>query len=119
MALLLIVTVDAHDAVFVLGILVFVADGALKLQSTSLISSDQAQRHTCTAAREREFIRDAYQVVVQLWICILTLPELDMLSAADRQQCASLHTAQQQQRVSAHCMSHAMHTTHVHAAVWC
>ena len=54
MALLLIVTVNAHDAVFVLGILVFVADGTLKLQSASLISSDQAQRHTSTAARERE-----------------------------------------------------------------
>jgi hypothetical protein len=64
MALLLIVTVNAHDAVFVLGILVFVADGTLKLRSASLISSDQAQRHTSTAARERELISDAYQVVV-------------------------------------------------------
>lgn len=31
MALLLIVTVNAHDTMFVRGILVFVADGALKL----------------------------------------------------------------------------------------
>ena len=119
MALLLIVTVNAHDAVFVLGILVFVADGTLKLQSASSISSDQAQRHTSTTARERELISDAYQVVVQLWICILTLLELDMLSATDRQQSASLQRAQQQQRVSAHFMSHVMRTTDVHVAVWC
>ncbi len=78
---------------FVLCILVFVADGALKLQSASLISSDQAQRHTSTAARERGTISDASAVVVQLWICILTLLELDMLSAAERQQSASLQTA--------------------------
>lgn len=117
-ALLLIVTVDAHDAVFVLCILVFVADGALKLQSASLISSDQAQRHTSTVARERGTISDASAVVVQWSMCRLTFVELDMLSAADRQHSASLQRAEQQQRVSAHCMSHVMRTTDVHVAAW-
>ena len=117
MTLLLIVTVDAHDAVFVLCILVFVADGALKLQSASLISSDQAQRHTSTVACERGTISDACAVVVQWSMRRLTFVELDMLAAADRQQSASLHHAEQQQSMSAHVMAHAMHTSQVHVAV--
>jgi len=117
-ALLLIVAVYAHDAMFVLGILVFAADGALKLQSTSLISSDQAQQHTSTMARERGAISDASALIVLLSFCIPTMVELDMMSAADRQQSASLHHAQQQQSMSAHCMLHAMHRHSVHVAAW-
>ena len=45
-------------------------------------SSAQRRTQQLTVARERVPTGDAYQVVVQLWICILTLPELAMLSAA-------------------------------------
>ena len=95
--MLLIVTIAALAAMLVVRSLPFSADGALELQKSRMNRREQAQQHTSTTASERVLISDAYQIVVQLWICILTLPELDMLSAADRQQSASLHHAEQQQ----------------------
>lgn len=78
----------------------------------------QTAHPTSTAARERVSSSDASALIVLLSICFLTMVEFDMLSAADRQQIASLHTTQQQQRVSAHFVLHAMHTTHVYVAAW-
>ena len=74
---------------------------------------------THTAASERVAFSDASALIVLLSICSLTMVEVDMLSAADPKPFTSLHTAQQQQRVSAHCMSHAVLTHSVHVAMWC
>ena len=95
-AVLLIMAVVALAAVFVLCCLPCSADGALELQMRCMNRREQAQQYTGTTARERMSIGEAYEVVVQLWICLLTLLELDMLSAADREPLTSLHTAQQQ-----------------------
>ena len=78
----------------------------------------QAAQHIRAAAYERVPFSDASALIVLLSICTLTMLELDMLSAADRQQSASLRHAEQQQRVSAPFMLHAIHTTHVDVAVW-
>jgi hypothetical protein len=77
----------------------------------------RTRRYDKAAARERVTISDASAVVVQWSICLLTLLELAMLSAAERQQSASLHNAEQQQRLSAHSMLHAMRRDSVHVAV--
>ena len=69
-----------------------------------------------TCACERVAFSTIAEVVVLWSICILTLVEADMLSAADRQPLTSLLTAEQQQRVLAHRMSHAMHWYSVHVA---
>jgi len=111
-------TVAALAAMLVARCLPSSADSALELQTSHMNRREQAEQRMSTAACERGTISDAYQVVAQLWICTLTLLELDMLSVADRQQSASLHTAEQQQRVLAYFMSHVMHTTHVHVAAW-
>jgi hypothetical protein len=81
-ALLLIVTLHAHDTVFVLHSPVLVADRAQELYTTSVISSDQAQIHTSTTPSERGPSSDASAVIVQLSICLLTMVEADMLSEA-------------------------------------
>jgi hypothetical protein len=92
---------------------------ALELYKQSLARQGQAAQHSSSAARERVPFSSASAVVVQLWICILTLLELDMLSAADPKPLTSLQTAEQQQHMSAHCMSHTMLTHSVHVAVRC
>lgn len=119
MALLLVVTADTHDAMFVLHSLVLVADRAHELQWTALIRHDQAIQHTSMAACERVSIRDACAVVVQWLICLLTLVEADMLSAADPEPLTSLHHTQQQQCASALCMSHAMRRGNAHVDTRC
>jgi len=50
---------------------------------TQLGSDGQHAQHTKTSAREGGAISGASAVVVQWSICLLTLVELDMLSAAD------------------------------------
>ena len=72
------------------------AGGAKELSMRQVTTRYQATQHTSTAACERGSTSDASAVVVQWSICLLTLLELDMLSAADRQQSASLHHAEQQ-----------------------
>ena len=117
-ALLLVVTADTHDAMFVLHSLVLVADRAHELQWTALIRHDQAIQHTSIAAYESVTFHTASAVVVQWSICLLTLVEADMLSAADREPLTFLHHTQHQNTVSAHCNLHAMHRHSVHVAAW-
>jgi len=81
-----------------------------------LISSDQATQHTKASACEKVPFSDASAVVVQWSICLLTLVENDMLSAADRNPLTSLQHTQQQQSASAHFMSYAINWYSVHVA---
>jgi hypothetical protein len=61
----------------------FAAGGAVELHIQRFTTHYQAVSQPSTAVRERVPIRDACTVVVLWSICILTLVEADMLSAAD------------------------------------
>jgi len=104
---------------FVRHSLVHVADRAQELQTTALIRHDQAAQHTSTAARERGTRCVSSLLSFIFFMRQLTVVGIVNASAAGRQQSASLHRAEQQQRVSAHCMLHAMRAAYVHVAVWC
>jgi hypothetical protein len=116
-SVLLIVAVAALAAMFVLCCLPSLADRTTELQTGSMNRREQAEQDISTAANETGPTSDADQVVVQLWVCILTLPQLAMLSAADRQCCASLHTTQHKQRLSENCTQGVVRQTNVHVAV--
>jgi hypothetical protein len=117
-SLLLMVAVIALDAMFVLHGFELVADSAEELHRQSLARHGQGAQHTRTAARERASMYDASALIVLLSICIPTMVELAMLSAADRQRYASLHTAQHRQRVSANFKQVVVRQANVHVAVW-
>jgi hypothetical protein len=74
--------------------------------------------HTNTVVRERVAYCASSLLSFIFFMHQLTVVGIDDASAADLQQIASLHTAERQQRVSAHFMLHVMRTTHVHVAVW-
>jgi type VI protein secretion system component VasF len=74
-------------------------------------------QHTSTAACERASMYDASALVVQWSFSLLTLVELTMLSAADRQRYASLDIAQHRQQVSANGRQGVVRQTNVHVAV--
>jgi hypothetical protein len=117
--LLLIVTADAHDAVFVSHILLLAADRAHELQLIALIRHDQAAKSASTAACEKACLGAAVHASFIFLFQQLTVVGIVEAATAVRQQFASLLTAHQRQRVSAHCMSHAMRTPSVHVAAWC
>ncbi len=79
----------------------------------------------CTVARTNTSARERVSFALHIacgarWgTPLLTLSEWCDRFAVCSILSASLQTAQQQQRVSAYCMSHTMHTTRVHVAAWC
>ncbi len=114
--LLLIVTADAHNAVSVLHILLLAADRAHELQLTALIRHDQAAQSTSTAARERACLGAVVHASFIFFIQQLTVVGIVEAATAVRRQFASLHTAEQQQRASAHCMPLVMLAYSIHVA---
>lgn len=73
----------------------FAAGCAAELYMRQVTTRYHATQHTSTTARERGTIRSASALIVLLSICILTMVEFDMLSAAVGQPLTSLQRAEQ------------------------